>query len=252
MFIEAAIDALSAARRVAARDGVRGIVSRSLVHISDFRGAHRFLRTAATLDPQSLPGDVVDLVMSHRAVRPLQIKSEITQLAELVSGIRPRTALEIGTARGGTLFLFCRFADPDALIISVDLPEGEFGGGYRKWRHGIYERFASSGQTILLIRADSHSPATLDQVKGALGERSLDFLFIDGDHSYEGAKRDFEMYLPLVRPGGLVALHDIVPHPATTGCEVDRFWREIRDRFCSREIVEDPHQGTKGIGLVWV
>jgi predicted O-methyltransferase YrrM len=46
--------------------------------------------------------------------------------------------------------------------------------------------------------------------------KRLDFLFIDGDHTYEGVKQDFEMYTPLVRKGGLVAMHDIVPPPAYT------------------------------------
>jgi hypothetical protein len=33
-------------------------------------------------------------------------------------------------------------------------------------------------------------------------------LFIDGDHRYEGVRRDFEMYSPLVGAGGLIAFHD--------------------------------------------
>lgn len=51
----------------------------------------------------------------------------------------------------------------------------------------------------------------------------MDFLFIDGDHAYEGVKADFEMYSPLVRKGGLVALHDICVHPPEMDCHVDKF-----------------------------
>ena len=47
---------------------------------------------------------------------------------------KPRFLLEIGTARGGTLFLFTRVSSSDALIISVDLPGGLFGGGYPELR----------------------------------------------------------------------------------------------------------------------
>lgn len=39
-------------------------------------------------------------------------------------------------------------------------------------------------------------------------DKSLDFVFIDGDHSYEGARKDFEMYIPKVRSGGVVSGHD--------------------------------------------
>jgi len=49
-----------------------------------------------------------------------------------------------------------------------------------------------------------------------LNGEPLDFLFIDGDHTYEGVKRDFEMYSPLVRNGGIIAFHDIVKHPPET------------------------------------
>jgi len=48
-------------------------------------------------------------------------------------------------------------------------------------------------------------------------------LFPDGDHSYEGVKRDFEMYSPLVRPGGIIAFHDTVFMDG-----VRRFWAELK------------------------
>ena len=83
------------------------------------------------------------------------------------------------------------------------------------------------------------------------GEK-LDFLFIDGDHSYDGVKADFEMYAPMVRPGGLIAFHDINPdhrslrgdrydHLEETGGvpkvegaisgDVPRFWSDVKGRY---------------------
>ena len=44
-----------------------------------------------------------------------------------------------------------------------------------------------------------------------LGGAELDFLFIDGDHSYAGVKQDFEKYSGYVKRGGLIAFHDIRP-----------------------------------------
>lgn len=250
--VAAATDAISAAVRVAGRDGFRRVVSRGVQHATDYWQAHRFLRAADCLPATASPAQIVDLVFSNKSVRPLQIRSEILRLSELVQECRPRTLLEIGTAAGGTFFIFCRCAASEAHLISVDLPEGAFGGGYRVWRETVYRRFAAPQQTVRLIRADSHTPATLERVIGELGGKPLDFLFIDGDHTYEGVKRDFEMYHPLVRKGGLIAIHDIVKHPPSVGCEVDRFWAEIRTRCRSEEIVENPDQKTKGIGVVWV
>merc|ERR1740121_1734395 len=37
---------------------------------------------------------------------------------------------------------------------------------------------------------------------------SIDYLHIDGDRTYEGAKNDFRSFAPLLAPGGLVSLHE--------------------------------------------
>jgi predicted O-methyltransferase YrrM len=41
----------------------------------------------------------------------------------------------------------------------------------------------------------------------------IDFIFIDGDHSYEGLRADWEAWSPLVAPDGIIALHDSCPSP---------------------------------------
>jgi predicted O-methyltransferase YrrM len=61
----------------------------------------------------------------------------------------------------------------------------------------------------VVIKGDSHDRATLDVLRAGLGGRPVDVLFIDGDHTAEGLRSDWLMYSPLVRPGGLVLIHDI-------------------------------------------
>ncbi|MGC9069559.1 MAG: CmcI family methyltransferase, partial [Thermoprotei archaeon] len=117
------------------------------------------------------------------SIRPAQVKDEILGLLKLIKDLNPRRVLEIGTARGGTLFLFTRVANSDAMIISVDLPGGMFGGGYPAWKIPLYKSFAIHDQKIYLIRADSHDPITLNRVKEILNSKNIDFLFIDGDHT---------------------------------------------------------------------
>ena len=57
-----------------------------------------------------------------------------------------------------------------------------------------------------------------DRLVKATGGKPLDFLFIDGDHAFKGVKSDFQLYSELVRPGGLIAFHDIIPGaPARAG-----------------------------------
>ena len=189
------------------------------------------------------------------SMKPAQIPYEITKLLEILSDVKPKTILEIGTARGGTLFLFAQAADPEATIISIDLPGGPFGGGYPLWRIPIYKAFAKRKQRIYLVRGDSHDPKTLEKVQRILGDRKLDFLFIDADHTYEGVKKDFEMYSPLVREGGIIAFHDIVPHDRVHDPEdkvgVPRFWNEIKYKYKYLEIVQDWNQGWAGIGIIY-
>ena len=120
-----------------------------------------------------------------------------------------RAILEIGTAHGGTFFLFSRAAAANALLVSLDLPEGRWGGGYSNWGTWIFRRLLLPGQSAHFVRADSHSATALEWVKQALGGTPLDLLYIDGDHSYEGVKADFDMYSGLIRPGELIIFHDI-------------------------------------------
>jgi predicted O-methyltransferase YrrM len=183
-----------------------------------------------------------------QTIAPIQIRSELMELGQVIAAAKPLRALEIGTARGGTLFVLCRLAAPDATVISVDLPHGAFGGGYSPLRIPLYKRFASPGQSLHLIRGNSHDMDTLQRVRTILGSEPLDYLFIDADHTYEGVKRDFQMYSPLVRKGGTVAFHDIAP--GQPGCEVPRFWGEIKDQYLSREII-DPKEGW-GIGVLQI
>ncbi len=74
-------------------------------------------------------------------------------------------------------------------------------------------------------------------------EKSLDLLFIGGDHSRNGTKSDLEMYSRHATRGGLVVLYDFLEHPACSHCEVNRFWGESGRRYPCEVIVENPNQG---------
>jgi len=191
---------------------------------------------------------------------PAQILYEILSLLKMLKELKPQRILEIGTERGGTLFLFTYVAKKDATIISIDLPPGEyhFGYSYPYWKEKLYKSFGFYSQKIHLIRGDSHNLRTFKKVKEVLGNEGVDFLFIDGDHSYEGVKKDFEIYSPLVKNGGggVIAFHDIVPHDRAHDpygqVGVSRFWNEIKRRYRHLEIVKDWNQGWAGIGVLFL
>lgn len=188
----------------------------------------------------SRPGDLI---------RPWQFRGEMEQLADELSDRKPSTIVEIGTANGGTLFMASRVAADDALLVSIDLPEGPYGGGYPESKIPVYKSFARAGQRIELIRDDSHDPRTYEQLISLLGTRRIDYLFIDGDHTYEGAKQDFENYSKLVAPGGLIVFHDIVVHPDLS-TNVNKLWMELKEKYTHREFVRDWGQRRFGIGVL--
>ena len=172
-----------------------------------------------------------------------QKAGELAELVQLVGELEPSVILEIGSMNGDTLRAWKAIA-PDATLISISLTGGPYGGGA-----------VSEGITQNHIDYDSHDPVTLERVGKILDGRPVDFLFIDGDHSYEGVKQDFEMYSPLVRPGGIVAFHDILAHEEV-GIFVDRLWHELTARYkwgeftIPEELRDGRHWG--GIGVLYV
>lgn len=180
-----------------------------------------------------------------------QKRTEISALLEMVRARNPQFVCEIGAYNGGTLFLLSQVSAPNARIYSLDI-------SYPDTKKHLYRKFARRGQQIICMEADSHSPETVEQLKRSLGGHQLDFLFIDGDHSYAGVKTDFELYAPLVRKGGLIALHDIVfDHWRSRGIkchqdsgEVPVFWKEMKDHYRYHEFIDDPDQSGFGIGVI--
>lgn len=185
-------------------------------------------------------------------IRPGQVKSEFLGLLNIFKEKTPKVVLEIGTANGGTLFCFSKLAPEDATIISIDLPGADFGGGYPKSKIPLYSSFRKRGQKMFLFREDSHAEQTLEKLKEILNAEKIDFLFIDGDHTYEGVKCDFGLYGPMVSKGGLIAFHDIVEGPPEKVGGVPRFWHEVKSQYRHVEIIENRDQSRYGIGVLYV
>ncbi len=182
--------------------------------------------------------------------RTMQNRFEITEFLKYIAKIQPKLILEIGTARGGTLYLLSRFSSPKAHVISLDLPGGIHGGGYPRFRIPFFKTFASKNQKLSLIRENSHDTSTFTKIIKLLKDHKLDLLFIDGDHTYEGVKKDFEMYAPLVKKNGIIAFHDIAVHSPEINCYVDKFWNEIKKDFNFREIFKEGDPRSLGIGVI--
>ncbi len=221
----------------------------------ELEGYRRFARDEAHRMPLAELVDRIAIPSENAppaAVFAWQRPREILELLIHLEAVPPRVIVEIGTAAGGTLLLLARVAAPEALLVSIDLRGGGYGGGYSPWRRRIYRSFARERQQIVLIDGDSHSPAIRDRLLRHLAGRQIDFLLIDGDHSYDGVRRDFEDYAPLVAPGGQVCLHDIRQHPLGYSGEVWRFWQELATSRAGTRAILEPGVVGYGLGLIAV
>jgi len=150
-------------------------------------------------------------VADHGAIQKV---GELSAFLALVMDLDPlELVVEVGSFDGGTLWAWQQIC-PE--VVGVDLPPPG---------HEDTVRLNSLGCQI--VCGDSHDPATLNRLEALIEGRSVDMLFIDGDHTYDGVKADYEMYAPLVRPGGLVGFHDICQHPSMPFVQVNRFWATL-------------------------
>jgi predicted O-methyltransferase YrrM len=178
------------------------------------------------------------------SITPTQIPEEMVEFLTRVRGDRPRRVLEIGTDNRGTLYLLAWASAPSACVLSIDIRE------YDRLRRQLYDSLGRRRQRVRVRRGDSRSDATHAAVERYFRGEPLDLLFIDGDHAYESVRRDYELYAPLVRGGGIIAFHDIVEGPESSVGGVPRFWREVRSSLLETvEIVHSCDQGGYGIGL---
>lgn len=170
----------------------------------------------------------------------IQVYEELVHLGHFLNSLKPHNILEVG-ARGGTFLLFSYFST--GTKIGIDLDDS--------FKNSIY--LSMLGEDFHFLQENSQTDETLDKVKSICPQ--FDFIFIDGDHTYEGVKRDFELYKDLLSPRGYIAFHDIDPNHVfmdiyskeepKTG-KVRRFWEEL-NHGTKIEII---CQKSNGIGYV--
>jgi autotransporter strand-loop-strand O-heptosyltransferase len=180
----------------------------------------------------------------------VQNHKEIFKASNFFKNLDVINFMEIGTDQGGTFAIWSKLAKKDGIRISVDLPHGEFGrSNYNLLKRDNYLK--SLGDNVHIIHGNSHNKEIKERVNNILGENKVDFLFIDGDHTYEGVKQDYEMYKEFVKVGGWIGFHDIksTDFHHSVNCMVDKFWNEIN---CNKIEFLDKNSEYGGIGLIKV
>jgi predicted O-methyltransferase YrrM len=108
--------------------------------------------------------------------------------------------IEVGTRDKGNIAWLSKKLAPNATVIDVDLDR--FDEAERKLRNELV------AIDYHCITGNSISSSTLKQINAVLNGRKADAIFCDSSHMYEHALAEFELYLPLLRSGGVLLFHD--------------------------------------------
>jgi hypothetical protein len=163
----------------------------------------------------------------------------------LVDMIRPGVIVELGTYKGVSYCGFCQAAAQLGLstrAYAVDTWEGDPHNGF-------------NGPEILLELKSFHDPlygafsrlvrSSFDDALTKFPDRSIDLLHIDGYHTYDAVRHDFDTWLPKLSERGVILFHDINVRELDFG--VWKLWEEIRDQYRSFAFA---HQHGLGVLLV--
>lgn len=161
----------------------------------------------------------------------------------LMNLMQPRTYVELGTHYGASFFAVCQAIEVykiDCFPVAIDLWVGDEHAGYYqedvystfKWIHE--NRYGGVGSEL---RKDFSEAAKDFEAK------SIDLVHIDGLHTYEAVKNDYETWLPKVVDNGVLLFHDTVVRERGFG--VWKLWDEIKDKHTSFNFTH-----THGLGIV--
>lgn len=163
----------------------------------------------------------------------------------LIEQLQPQSIVELGTHRGSSFLAMCQAVQEQgqtARVFAVDTWEGDEHAGY--YGDDIYNELRQYQQRnyagiseMLRMRFNEALPYFADG--------SIDLLHIDGLHTYEAVREDFETWLPKLSPRAVVIFHDTCVRERGFG--VWQYWSEISQQYPAFEFTH-----THGLGVLLV
>lgn len=164
---------------------------------------------------------------------------------DLIRNLNPKVIVELGTYVGVSFFTMCQAVKDgqlDTKLHAVDTWKGD--EQTRFYDESIFDLFSKLKRSyyndlnIILHRK------TFDQALEEFPSNSIDFLHIDGLHTYKAVKHDFTAWNKKVKKGGVIFLHDT--HMQRAGFEVYKLWEEIKGK---NKTLEFSH--SYGLGILF-
>lgn len=166
---------------------------------------------------------------------------------DLVRNTKPHIIVELGTYYATSFSSFCQGVKDEGLdseLYAIDSWQGDDHAGY----YGEYvylhadamiKKYYPSQKTKLM-------KMYFDEAVSSFQDKSIDLLHIDGLHTYEAVKHDFETWLPKVKENGVIMLHDTcVEHFG-----VKDLWKEIKEKQPNWRFINFEH--SFGLGVIFL
>lgn len=160
---------------------------------------------------------------------------------DLVATLKPALLVELGVDRGESYFAFCQSVvenETATRCFGIDTWRGDpHAGGYdettfiqvSEHNRENYENFST------LVRSE------FDEALGQFAPDSIDVLHIDGLHTEAAVRHDVDSWLPKLRPGGILLLHDVDVRSKEFGAW--KVWAELEARGRSWTFHDGPGLG---------
>lgn len=166
--------------------------------------------------------------------------------AWVIQEVSPKIFVELGTHTGNSYFSFCQSILENELptkSFAVDTWQGDVHAG--QYGDDIFSQVNAYNQEHYagisrLLRM------TFDDALSYFADSSIELLHIDGLHTYEAVRHDFETWLPKLAPGAIVLFHDTNVRERNFG--VWQLWEELQVKY--KHNLEFVH--SNGLGVLQI